>query len=284
MWPRKVSVIGLGLLGGSIALSLKENLPNIEIVGFSRNPIKYKDVGNAYCFSKILSYSDFDSIGNSDVVVICTPVFSIIDIFSDIKNFLGPDTLVTDVGSTKKLIVQSINHPRFIGSHPMSGSDKSGLENASSRIMDNALVVVTPLPVNISDNVNRIKTFWEIMGCKVIVMDPERHDRIVGYTSHFVHLIAYGISLYFSKVREEDKNDILKLFGKGFLDTTRIAKSDPHIWIDIFSSNRDNILEYLGEFIKILIDLKDCLSSDDKEKLFYLIKSSKDFRDKFKDY
>lgn len=275
---RKVAIAGIGLIGGSIALSLKNKLPSVNVVGITRNPLSLPRTDNLKCFDIITNYDDLDAIKDVEVCVISTVVSVIPSTFRIIKNFVSPDALITDVGSVKEWVVKEINDGMFIGSHPLAGSEKSGIENASPHLLDGAVCVITPSG-NSKKQIEVISNFWETLKMKVVILSPEIHDKIVAETSHLIHLVSFALSKHLS-ISEFSSDIFYGIFGKGLIDTTRIAKSDPSLWVEILQKNKTNLINSLSEFIKLLSKVKELISSDNWDILKLLLEDASNFRKK----
>lgn len=273
---KKIAIAGLGLIGGSIAIAVKRKSPATEIIGITRNPSTIGETSFRTYFDVVTNYSELGVIRDSEILIISTIVSAIPETFRIIKPFVGPNTIITDVGSVKEWIVREINNSSFIGSHPMAGSEKSGIANANPHIFEGAICAITPLN-NTKEQVETISRFWESLGMKTLVIPPDLHDKIVAETSHFVHLVVFIISGVLSH-SEFAKNRFFEVFGKGLIDTTRIAKSDPNLWIEIFQKNKRNLLQILDNFTKALKKTINDISSDNWECVRDFLEKSRNFR------
>lgn len=273
----KLVIAGLGLIGGSIATAVKNRYPNSRIVGITRNVENVRRSKFSGYFDLLLDYSGLTKIGNADFCVICSPVSSIPEVFRLLKPHFGVKTIFTDVGSVKEWIVKEINDSSFIGSHPMAGSEKSGIENADPNIFSNATCVVTPRD-NSEEQIKIVSEFWRNLGMNVVLLSPEIHDKIVSQTSHLVHLVSFALSKLLSQ-SEFSKDMFCGIYGKGFIDTTRVSKSDPHLWIDIFKRNKSNLVEILEDFISIIQSFRNYVEEDNWDSLLEDLMRAKKFRD-----
>ncbi len=259
----KVTIIGVGLLGASFALALREyNLCN-AICGYGRteeNLKKAKARG-------IIDYYSLDvreSTTDADFVMLATPVGVFNDIALKIKETLKPGCIVTDVGSVKGRLVYELeslmpNGVHYIGSHPIAGSDKSGIDDARADMFNDARCIITPTEKSDESAKNKVISLWESFGAKVEVMNPFMHDEIYAAVSHFPHIIAYAIV---NTVGDVDSKYI-GYAGKGFKDTTRIALSSPELWRDISIFNKDNLIRMIDVFRKNLDRITDLLKNSD---------------------
>jgi len=273
----KAYIFGLGMIGGSIAYSLKKNKIAKYIYAFDKDK-------KSLLFAKrekiINDFDrDFNYLKESDLIIICTPINAYKSIFETIKSSKNNKCIITDVGSTKKTIMQLAakvfgpNQTQFVGSHPLAGKEKSGVKNSSKNLFKDAVTIITGSKSIKKSTINKIKSFWKKIGCKTEVLTPDFHDVIMSQTSHIPHLISYGLvnSIYQSK---KVKN-IGRFTGGGFEDFARIARSNPVMWRDICQNNRRNILSSLDSFIKELKSLKLTIKRNDYKLLYSLFKKTR---------
>ncbi|GAB4331815.1 MAG: prephenate dehydrogenase/arogenate dehydrogenase family protein [Candidatus Abyssubacteria bacterium] len=273
----KVAIIGVGLLGGSIGLALKARRMCGTVVGMGRRHASLKAALDAGAIDEALP--DFSAAG-ADLVVVCTPVGSVAGLVAEIECTLDDGCVVTDVGSTKGGIVYEIERMRragrrFVGSHPLAGSEKKGVQHASADLFEGATVFMTPTPATDRTVAARVREMWEALGGAVLEMEPEAHDRIVAKTSHLPHVVA---ALLVAGLRTLE-NDVTRFVGKGFLDTTRIASSDPEMWADICMNNMAEIREAMAMLREDLEEFDLFLSEGGYEKVLEFLKSTKSVRD-----
>ncbi|MCM8777714.1 MAG: prephenate dehydrogenase/arogenate dehydrogenase family protein [Candidatus Omnitrophica bacterium] len=277
---KTIGITGLGLIGGSLALEIKKRNVAETVVGFSR---RHSTLEKAKTQGLIDEYfTNFETgIKNLDLLIIATPVGVIKDYFLRIKK-VSPSVLVTDVASVKEKIVNDAvkilgKDSNFVGSHPIAGSDKSGIEAAQRNLFEGKFVIITPCKYTKKENILKIKNFWETIGAKTILISPEEHDRLLALTSHLPHFIVY---LLLSLLKEnKDRDILLSCIGTGFLDTTRIGKSPPELWAEIFIANRKNLLKHLSEFEKNLSEMTKILKEGNIQKLTEKLISFKKVRD-----
>jgi len=271
---KRVTIIGLGLIGGSLSLAIKEKRLAKEIVGVSRRKSTInKAIRNRIVDSATLDLKD--GVKDSDLVVITTPVFKIVDIAKKIAPFLKKGAIVTDAGSTKKYIVENIANIRlkdvyFIGSHPITGSERSGIKYADKDLFRGAYCVLTEAKNR--NALNKVRKFWASIGMKVIVMSAESHDKLLSKISHLPHALA--VSLANAAGRSG-----LDLAAGGFKDTTRIASGEPELWRDIFLTNRGNLIRDIKILKKELSKIEEALKSNNSRNLLKLLKRAKSIRD-----
>ncbi len=278
---KKIGIIGVGLLGGAIGLCIKEKYPHILVIGVGRNENNLK---NALKLNAIDNYiANYDhGLEDCDIIIIATPISTITKIFFNILPQLKPQAIVTDVGSTKNLICSEIAKNDqakqfFIGSHPMAGSEKNGIEASTPDLYLNAIVVVIENSYTNKKKLNTLISFWKALGANIILMSAEQHDRIVAQTSHLPHVLASSLAYFLSNNLSENEKKI-KLFGKGLLDTTRIAEGDPNIWLDIIISNKNNILESINVFKNALNYFENIIQLDNKKEITEYLNQGRQYR------
>lgn len=272
---QKLVIVGVGLLGGSIAKAALARGVAAEVVGVGRNREKLALAQR----DGVVTSGTTDiaaACRDADLIVVCTPVDTIAAHVRDAAAACNRPTLITDAGSTKANIVAELTAElpggcRFVGSHPLAGSEKTGAANASADLFGGRTVVVTPTDTSQTEDVERLRTFWTALGATVQTMSPNDHDRILAATSHAPHLIAAALAL---ATAEDD----LPLTASGWLDTTRIAAADAEIWRPIFAANRSNVLKALDTFGKTLTSLRRALESESPDALTKLLAEAKHIR------
>jgi prephenate dehydrogenase len=272
---KKVAIIGTGLIGGSIALGLKKKRLAGEIVGVSRhrrNLSLAKKIGAIDRGSQ-----DLGIVKGADLVILATPVNIIKSQAARIARLVRPECIVCDVGSTKEEIVADLSKifPRFVGCHPLAGSEKRGISNADAGLFKNALCILTPIKNTDKKTLGKIARLWVKLGSRVVRMDPKIHDRILSFVSHLPHLISYTLvncvpAQYF------------KFCANSLRDTTRIAASDAELWSDIFLSNKKNILHAVDVLQKNLSAVKTALLKENRAVLFKIINTARAKREALK--
>ncbi len=216
-------------------------------------------------------------VADADLVIVCTPVSNIVDHVCEVAAHAPSLALITDVGSTKARIVLQLqerldSQVRFVGSHPLAGSEKTGPENASADLLQDKTTVLTPTPASDPTCVDRIGAFWRSLGSRVVRMSPEAHDAAIAMTSHVAHVVAAALAVATS-------DDGLPLVATGWRDTTRIAAGDPQLWLQILLTNRDEVLKSLDTFGKVLSNFRDALERRDEAQLLQLLDAGKKTRD-----
>lgn len=273
---QQISILGPGLLGASLALTMKKRGLCQRVHSWSRRSETRTQAMQADWCDAIFDQASAACEG-SDLVVICTPVETIVPLIEQIAPSLRPDALVTDVGSTKKLIcreAQSIA-VNFIGSHPMAGSELKGMGHASHNLFDDAACFVTPLDGDHDTEIVRLQNLWQAIGMRVVTTTPEKHDEIVAHISHLPHLLASCLCGYLAGMDANWKC----LAGGGLRDTTRIAAGDSTLWNQILEQNREEVLRAVDGFESELKALKGALLDKKTSELIARLERGKQFRE-----
>ncbi|MFH0855233.1 MAG: prephenate dehydrogenase/arogenate dehydrogenase family protein [Candidatus Omnitrophota bacterium] len=267
----KVAIIGTGLIGGSLGLLIKKNKLAGQVVGVSRHK---KSLDLALKMKAIDRGSvSFDIIKGSDLLILAVPVDTLISLKERIRKAAGRNCLVTDVGSTKAQIARHLSaiFPNYVGSHPLAGSEKRGILNAGPGIFKGSLCVLTPDKKTMPGALAKIKALWVKLGARVVCLSPEKHDKVLSFTSHLAHLAA------FSLIKSVPLN-YLKFASSGLRDTTRIAASDPGLWQGIFLTNKTELLKALRLFELNLKEIKYAIAKNDKGRLAGILKQAQEKR------
>jgi len=249
---KKITIIGVGLIGGSLGLALKEKKPNFKIVGIDKQNIIEKAIALGAIDEGTVNLKE--GIKKADIIIIATPVKTIINILTQINPFLKKGCLVTDTGSIKQKIVQKANKIlskdiHFIGGHPMAGSEKYGIESADPYLFYNKTYILAPTPKSNLRALEKASLLIEMIGAKELILDPLEHDRIVSAVSHLPQIIAVSLINTIGELAlRGNNNNYFKAVGEGFKDMTRIAYSPYKMWEDICDTNQENILEIIQEF------------------------------------
>jgi len=261
----RTAIIGVGLIGASVALALHETGLSRSIIGCGR---KEENLRRAKERGIIDDYrmDAAAAVDGADLVVLATPVGMLSTIAAVMRTALKKNALITDVGSVKGALVSELESlmpdgVHYIGSHPIAGSDKSGIDEARGNLFSGARCIVTPTPRSNGDALDKVIALWETVGGIVECMDPFRHDEIFALISHLPHVIAYAIV---NTVESIDPGCV-EYSGGGFRDTTRIAASSPELWRDISSMNRHNLTKVLDSFKENLHRIEHCLEENDGE-------------------
>lgn len=275
----QMTILGPGLLGASIGIAARERGLARQIVSWSR-----RAETRANCLSQPWCDQVYETPGQacrgSRFVVICTPVQTIVPLLSKIASELGPGTLITDVGSTKSQICREargvdLSGAFFIGSHPMAGSEQTGMAHARGDLLDAAACIVTPLEETPPDTVREVSSFWEGLGMQVTHASPERHDEIVAHISHLPHIVAAALCSFLSA-----KDPAWKaLAGGGLRDSTRIASGDPALWRGILDSNHEEVVRAVNGLEEEIHQIKAALVNRDTTTLNQRLERGKHYRD-----
>ena len=280
----QVSIIGLGLVGSSLALSIKKNKLAAKTLGFAKS-LKTRKRARKIKLVDVVTDTLSSCVKGSDLILICTPLSTYSKIIKSIKPHLKKGVIISDVGSVKGKIIQDVKELldkkiQFIPAHPIAGTEKSGPDAGFAELFVNRWCIITPIVGNNKKSINKIKSLWKSLGSQIEIMNPVRHDQIMAITSHLPHLIAYNIVSTAADLENVTKTDIIKYSASGFRDFTRIASSDPTMWRDIFLSNKEAVLEMMGRFSEDLSSLQKAVRWEDGDKLFQLFSKTRKIREK----
>jgi len=275
----KITVIAPGLLGASIGLAAHKRSLASSVAVWARRE-EAREVLQSCDWCNQAPEGIEDACTDSELIVLCAPVERIIDLARRIAPSLKSNPIVTDVGSVKSILSRECHaafesKARFIGSHPMAGSEKTGMENADADLFEGNPCFVTPLEDSDSKAVESVTKFWINLGAQVLRETPEQHDAIVANISHLPHLLASSLASYLA-TRLPTAGQFC---GNGLKDTTRIASGDPHMWRDIVSQNRPEIIRALDAFEDELQQLKAAITNEDNFALLRKLAQGKAFRD-----
>ena len=279
---KKISIIGCGLIGSSLARAIKKNNLAQKIVSSNRSNVVNKKVIEP----NIVEDSSPDTkkmVIDSDLVVIATPLSSYEEVIIKIKDSLKNGSILTDVGSVKENVMNLVekNLPEnvsWIPSHPIAGTEESGPESGFAELFQNRWCILTPSSKSKEKDIKLLKTFWEKLGSKVDAMEAKQHDYILSITSHIPHLIAYNIVNTSLDFQDEKETNIIKYSAGGLRDFTRIAASNPIMWRDVFIQNKKNTSKMIDKFIENLEDLKKAIENEDGTKLEKIFVKTKKIR------
>lgn len=266
-----VSIIGLGLMGGSFALALKSAKIADKIVGFDASDTNAKEALNLSLVDELVG---FEALTQSDILVLAIPVETCVSVLSNIT-LQNPNITIIDLGSTKEKISRNCPQnirPNLVAAHPMTGTEYSGPSAAMADLYAGKTVVLCDLELSGSAHINTARMVFDKFGMSVVEMDSAVHDLHASFISHLPHLLSF--SLANTVMGQEDPKDILALAAGGFKDMSRLAKSSPDMWKEIFAQNRKNIIGGIGSFKKELAKFEDALESCDENALFELMKNA----------
>ena len=278
----QISIIGCGLIGSSIFKSLKKAGTVKKIITYDNDKSVNKVIKKNNLSDEIFNNVS-DAVKNSDLVIIATPISSFEKVLNSIKDNLKAGSILTDTCSVKigvSKIFEKINlkNSICIPGHPVAGIENSGPKAGFADLFKNKWTILTPSKSTDENTIQKVSNFWESLGSKIKIMSDEDHDKILTFTSHLPHVVAYNIVKTSMSHDEEVKDDIIKYSAGGLRDFTRIASSDPIMWRDIFIDNSALIIQAIDKFVKNLDEFKKAISEKDSKKLIEIFEKSKDFR------
>ncbi len=259
-----IGIIGLGLMGGSLGLALQDTKLVSKVLGFDHNLTNCEEALKLNLVNEIVS---FDEIKNSDIIFLAIPVEAIIKTLSSLKD-VSENTTIVDLGSTKNEIIKSVPsiiRANFVAAHPMAGTEKFGPSAAFKTLYQDKIVVLCDTKNSGDFHKDRATQIFSHIGMKIVFMNPIEHDTHASFISHLPHAISYALAN--SVIGQEDPKSILLLAAGGFTDMSRLAKSSPAMWSDIFKQNRENLLSSIELFEKELNKCKEMIKKDDFENL-----------------
>ena len=276
----KITIIGVGLIGGSLARALKErNLAKV-VFGYGRDQSRLEEAQKSNVIDAF-STNIKEAIDEANIIVIATPVGTFKDILHQIEPLISSNVIITDVGSTKSDIVNIVNDvlrdksSYFIPAHPIAGKERSGFEVSDSKLYDGKKVIITPQETNSPESIDVIDQMWKNVGADVDFMSAESHDNLLGMTSHLPHMLAFSLVNYLV-----DQNPNASIYaGGGFKDFSRIASGDAIMWRDICLQNKNQIMSHIKGYQSTLDDLLKAINDEDSEKLGQLFTTAKKTRD-----
>ena len=282
----RLCVIGVGLIGGSLARALRQANAVDEVIGYGR------DVAHLQMAQKLGVIDHYvtdaaEAVKDADMVVLAIPLGSMQGVMEQISPALSPNCILTDVGSAKASVISAARAvfgevPKFlVPGHPIAGTEKSGVEASFAELFQNRRVILTPTDSNTAETIQKVRTMWEACGASVVEMGVTHHDEILAATSHLPHMLAYA--LVDTLARMDDSREIFDFAAGGFRDFTRIASSDPDMWHDICLANHDALVKVLEAFSDDLRLLADAVRRADSDFLKDTFTRAKQARDSFCD-
>lgn len=278
----KLAVVGVGLIGGSLALALKEAGAVGHVVGIGRG---LPNLETALKLGVVDSITQnlADGVAGADVVFLATPVQSLGSVAEQAMPYLKPGAIITDGGSVKQAVIDAVEpHLRadvhFVPGHPIAGTENSGAEAAFATLYRDRRCILTPTERTADEALERIRRMWQIVGSQVVVMAVDKHDRVLAAISHLPHMVAYALVNAVGAYDRYDEN-VLEYSAGGFRDFTRIASSDPTMWRDIALTNREALIEMMEQFETFFAELKEDVASGSADRLFEFFRRSKQSRD-----
>ncbi|MBW2182502.1 MAG: prephenate dehydrogenase/arogenate dehydrogenase family protein [Deltaproteobacteria bacterium] len=277
----RMAIVGVGLIGGSLAKAVKEKKLVGEVLGVGRSEERLESARKLGIIDRYSGRMN-DILGEADLVVVAGPVGVIVDLIREMIPFLKKGTIITDVGSVKKKIVKEVEafipgSLYFVGGHPIAGTENSGFEASFSTLFEGRKCIITPVSTTDSHALERVKELWTQVGSVVACMDSEEHDEVFAAVSHLPHIVAYSMVNSLLKAKGFEKN-IFSFSAGGFKDFTRIAASDPVMWKDIALMNKDKLLSAIKLFQEYLEELKEAIEREDGERLLSEFQKSREFK------
>jgi len=277
----RLTIIGLGLIGSSVARAVKAQMPSVRITGFDADAeVRNRAVALGICDD--VTDTVGASVIDADLVILCVPVGAMGAVAQEFADDLPVDAIVSDVGSCKQSVAEALAavlpHATIIPAHPVAGTEKSGPDAGFSTLFKGRWCILTP-PDNAPEAaVERLRSFWQRLGADVEIMDARHHDMVLAVTSHLPHLIAYTIVGTADDLEGVTQSEVIKYSAGGFRDFTRIAASDPVMWRDVFLANKDAVLEMLQRFSEDLSVLQRAIRYDKGDELEALFSRTRNIR------
>ena len=280
----RLCIIGVGLIGGSLARALREAGACQEVVGAGRNSANLQtavDLG-------VIDRYDTDlaqAVKGADMVVVCVPMGAMEGVFTTIRGQLAAHAVLTDAGSAKGSVIEAAQRAFggvpdfFVPGHPIAGTEQSGVDASFSGLYKDRRVILTPLPETSANATDRVRDMWQATGAQVVTMDPVHHDAVLAATSHLPHVLAYSLVDTLTKL--DENNEVFEYAAGGFRDFTRIASSDPVMWRDICLANGDAIQLMIEHYISDLQGLNQAVKNHDGQQLLEIFTSAKAARDRY---
>ncbi|MGB1307609.1 MAG: prephenate dehydrogenase [Oceanihabitans sp.] len=265
---KNIYIIGVGLIGGSIAKDVKRLNPNIKIHGIDANT---EHLESALALHIIDEKAEISDLEKADLVIVAIPVNATVALLPELLNLVHDNALVMDVGSTKTAICKAVeNHPKrrnFLATHPIAGTEYSGPNAAIEGLFKKKTNIICEIEKTAFKLQERALTIFQIIGMRIRYMNPEAHDKHIAYMSHLSHISSFMLG---KTVIDKEKNerDIFDMAGSGFASTVRLAKSSPEMWTPIFKQNKENVIETLEEYISNLTHFKNKMKADDFDAIF----------------
>ena len=269
----RVSIIGLGLIGSSIARAVRAHMPTVRLTGHDADS-EVRAIADRLQLCDDIADSAGAAVTDADLVILCVPVGAVGAVAEEIAGELPADAIVTDVGSSKAGVAAALKaampDAKIVPAHPVAGTENSGPEAGFASLFQGRWCIVTPVEGGDATAAARVAAFWEGLGANVETMTPEHHDLVLAVTSHLPHLIAYTIVGTASDLEAVTRSEVIKYSAGGFRDFTRIAASDPTMWRDVFLANKEAVLEMLQRFSEDLTALQRAIRWGDGDALFDL--------------
>lgn len=286
MSSMKIGFIGLGLIGGSLAKSMKKVHPEYTFIAYNRNKTVIEKAIQEGVIDLCANHIDH-SFSDCNLIFLCTPVETNTEILSVLKRYISSSCIITDVGSVKEnihqLVIKEDLESNFIGGHPMSGSEKTGYEHSTDFLIENAFYALTPAKNVPEKSINGLANLLKEIGAIPFIIDYQYHDYVVAAISHLPHIIAASL-VNLVKESDSEKQTMKTIAAGGFKDITRIASSSPQMWKQICKVNAKNIGTLLDKYIQYLIQIKEQIELENDEFIYDLFSNSKEYRDSFSEH
>lgn len=278
----RVALIGLGLIASSMFWAMKRNGLAGEVTGYARSK-ETRDTAREIGLCDVVCDTAAEAVAGADLVVLCVPVGAMGAVAAEIKDALADGATVTDVGSVKQDVIETVGPhlpetAHFIPAHPLAGTEHSGPRSGFAELFDDRWCLLVPVENSDPEAVAKLRRLWEGLGSNVEEMDAEHHDLVLAVTSHAPHLIAYTMVGVADDLGRVTDGEVIKYSAAGFRDFTRIAASDPTMWRDVFLSNKDATLEILGRFTEELFALQRAIRTGDGDHLFDYFTRTREIR------
>jgi cyclohexadieny/prephenate dehydrogenase len=277
----RITVIGLGLIGSSIAQAVRLHMPGVRVTGYDADT-QVRGIAAKMGFCDRIANSAGAAVVDADLVVLCVPVGAMGAVATEIAEDLPVDAILSDVGSCKESVIEAVRsslpNAVFVPAHPVAGTENSGPEAGFASLFHRRWCIITPPEDTDFQAVERVLDFWRTLGAQVDTMQPGHHDRVLAVTSHLPHLIAYTIVGTASDMEEVTRSEVIKYSAGGFRDFTRIAASDPTMWRDVFLANREAVLDMLQRFSEDLNALQRAIRWGKGDELFALFSRTRAVR------
>ena len=284
---KRLAIIGVGLIGGSLALALKKAGVVDEVVGCGRQLANLEKAKERHIIDTY-TQSIKEAVTNADMIFIAVPLGAIKGVFQEIKGHLLKEAIITDGGSAKQQVIKDCLDvfgqlpPYFIAGHPIAGTENSGASAALDNLYEKRRVILTPHKKTNSQALEKVQKMWQICGAEVINMDAKHHDEVLAATSHLPHLLAFGLVDSLAAMKEND--EIFQYAAGGFRDFTRIASSNPEMWRDICLANKSSVSLVLKNFIAEMNLLLALVENEERDELENIFKRAKTARDRYIDH
>ena len=277
----RVTIIGLGLIGSSVARAVRATMPTVRITGYDASP-EVRSIAERIELADDIADTAGAAVIDADLVMLCVPVGAMGAVAAEFADDLPADAIVSDVGGSKESVLAALRavlpEATIVPGHPVAGTEHSGPEAGFATLFRGRWCILTPEEGTADAPTLRLRAFWEALGAQVEVMTPKHHDLVLAVTSHVPHLIAYSIVGTASDLEEVTQSEVIKFSAGGFRDFTRIAASDPTMWRDVFLNNREAVLEILQRLTEDVTMLQRAIRWGDGDQLFDLFTRTRAIR------